>query len=169
MWSRDGLTLAFDSNRSGGWRIWLLRRDRVGDRWAEPVQLTETGCLNPRWAPDASGLWCLHRPDTLMLISPAGLVLRRLSLATLGLVEPQPVPAQDGATMYVPVTTGPNPGLWALAITGGRPRQMVRFDNPSLAFLDYSGALTVARDGVYLTTVERESDIWVMDIHRSGR
>ena len=169
MWSRDALTLAFDSNRSGEWRIWLLRRDRVGDRWAEPVQLTRTGCLNPRWAPDASGLWCLHLPDTLMLISPAGLVLRRLSLATLGLVEAQPVPAQDGATMYVPVTTGPNPGLLVLPITGGRPRQVVRFDNPSLSFLDFPGTLTAAGDGVYLTIVERESDIWVMDIHRSGR
>jgi serine/threonine protein kinase/Tol biopolymer transport system component len=167
-WSRDGLTLAFDSNRSGGWRIWMLRRDRVGDDWVEPVQLTTTGCFNPRWVPDGSGLWCTSA-DTLILVSPAGLLSRRLSLATLGLVELHPVPAPDGATMYVPVTTGPNPGLWVLPITGGRPRQVVRFDNPSLSILDFPGTLTVARDGVYLTTVERESDIWVMDINRSDR
>jgi Tol biopolymer transport system component/tRNA A-37 threonylcarbamoyl transferase component Bud32 len=166
-WSHDGLTLAFDSNRSGHWRIWVLRRDRVGDRWDEPVQLTTTGCLNPRWAPDGSGLWCT-RADTLMLISPTGRVLRRLSLAILRFVEPHPVPAQDGATMYIPVTSGPNPGLWVLPMTGGRPRQVARFDNPSLSMLDFPGTLTVARDGVYLTTVELESDVWVMDI-RSGR
>jgi Tol biopolymer transport system component/tRNA A-37 threonylcarbamoyl transferase component Bud32 len=168
MWSRDGLTLAFDSNRSGGWRIWVLRRDRIGDPWAEPVQLTTTRCLNPRWVPDGSGLWCTSA-DTLMLVSPAGSVSRRLSLATLGVVEPHPVPAPDGATMYVPVTTGPNPGLWVFPVTGGPPRRVVRFDNPSLSALDIPGALTVVRGGVYLTTSELESDIWVMDIHRSSR
>ena len=166
MWSRNEVTLAFNSNRSGRWEIWVFRGDRVGGPLVGPVQLTTTGCLVPRWVPDGSGLWCRHGADTLMLISPAGLVLRRLRLPTPGVL---PVPAQDGSTFYVPATTGPNPGLWALAITGGRLRQLVRFDNPSLSFLDFPGALTVARDGVYLTTVERESDIWVMDVHRSGR
>jgi serine/threonine protein kinase len=166
MWSRDGLSLAFTSNRSTRWEIWVLRRDRVGGPLVEPVQLTTTGCLVPRWVPDGSGFWCRHGADTLMLISPARLVLRRLKLPTEGGL---PVPAQDGSTLYVPVTTGPNPGLWGFTITGGRPRQIVRFDNPSLSFLDFPGTLTVARDGVYLTTVEQESDIWVMDIRRSGR
>lgn len=94
------------------------------------------------------------------------MVSRRLKLSTPGVL---PVPAQDGSTLYVPVTSGPNPGLWAFIIAGGGPRQLVRFDNPSLSFLDFPGALTVAPDGAYLTIVERESDIWVMDIHRSGR
>jgi len=54
-WSPDGKRIAFQSQRSGRWEIWLMNADGTGAR-----QLTSTGTVqgvvNPVWAPDGRRL-----------------------------------------------------------------------------------------------------------------
>ena len=64
--------------------------------------------------------------------------------------------------------TGPHRGLWSRPTGGGTPRLLIRFDDPSLEPLPYAGSLTIGPGGLYLTLVEQESDIRVMDLNRSS-
>jgi TolB protein len=53
-WSPDGLVIAFASQGPEGLdagTIWTVSRDSVGGRWREPVQLHDTPCGYPDWAP----------------------------------------------------------------------------------------------------------------------
>jgi hypothetical protein len=38
------------------------------------------------------------------------------------------------------------------------------FDDPALRVLTYPGAMEIARDRLYVTVSQTESDIWVMDL-----
>jgi hypothetical protein len=53
-------------------------------------------------------------------------------------------------------------GLWAIAVTGGSPRLMVRFDDPTR--VGSAWGISVAPDKVYLSLPQHESDIWVMEL-----
>ena len=52
-------------------------------------------------------------------------------------------------------------GLWAIPATGGSPRLVIRFDDPTRAA---SRRITVGAGKVYLSLAEHQSDIWVMDL-----
>jgi WD40 repeat protein len=166
-WAPNGLGLAFTSNRSP-WTIWLLGRERVGGPWAGPRQLSSESCFFPQWVPDGSGVWCNERDRMLLLITLDGVVRRRVGLAAQGIVGTQPVLSPDGATLYSVVTAEEGRGVWSWPVRGGAPRLLMRFDDPGLEPLGGPGSLTVGPDGLYLTLVEQESDIWVMDLVRGS-
>jgi hypothetical protein len=163
-WAPDGLSLAFVSNRSGSWTIWLVRRERAGGPWATPRQLSTDKCIFPQWVPDGSALWCIQNAGMLLLGASDGAVRRRLDLAAPGFVGAQPVRSPDGATLYVAVTTGERRGVWSWPVRGGPPRLVVRLDDPALEPFTFPGTVNVGPGGLYLTLVEQESDIWVMDL-----
>jgi hypothetical protein len=52
-------------------------------------------------------------------------------------------------------------GMWSVPLSGGKPEQLVRFDDPLREFyFDWSG------DGgqFYFMLAEFESDVWVMEL-----
>jgi len=172
-WSPDGLSLAFTSNRSKGsgkdrWRVWKVGRDRVGGRWSEPSEVTHAGCFIPRWVPDNRGFWCSPGDTELVLASPAGTVLERRELAAEGFAGTFPVLSPDGSTFYVQVAEGERRGLWTWPVRSGKPRLIIRFDNSLLIPGNAPGTLSIGTDALYLTTLDQESDIWAMDLHRTA-
>ena len=55
-----------------------------------------------------------------------------------------------------------NEGLYEIPVAGGRPRSVVRFDDPSRPVFD--GAQPVGNGRIYLVLSEMESDIYVMSL-----
>jgi len=172
-WSPDGLSLTFTSNRAEGtgwdrWRVWKVRRDRVGARWSEPSEVPHFGCIFPQWVSDNRGFWCSSGDTDLVLISPSGARLERRDLGAAGFIGTHPRLSRDESTFYVQISEGERRGLWAWPVRGGKPRLIIDFSNSPLIPQNHPGALSVGTDALYLTTLDQESDIWAMDLHRTS-
>lgn len=166
IWSPDGLHLAFRSGHTGRPEAWVVSREAIGGPWGQPRQLTDSGCAFQVWATDGSGLICSMPGQTVLtLVALSGAVLWRRDLARTGLTGlGAPVFSDDGTTMYLRGKRGGHGGLWALPTSGGDPRLVVPFDDPSLTVMTYPGTINVSHGRLYLTVGEFESDIWVMDL-----
>jgi Tol biopolymer transport system component len=163
-WSPGGLAIAFTTNRTGVWRIWLVSRDSVGGAWHEAVPLTDFHCMLSDWAPNGSGMLC-NAGGSQVLVSPQGRELWRRDLAaTYGLkLSGSARYSRDGRTIYAPGDhRDGRRGVWAIPGAGGTPRLVVAFDDPALA--NPFGLLSVGPDRLYLTVAQYESDIWAMNL-----
>ncbi len=164
-WSPSGREIAFQSTRTGKWRIWLVSRDSVGGPWHDAVQLTDFSCVPPVWAPDGSGVLCDMGKD-LAFVSPQGRVLWRRNLIPTGGFTGYGAPSysRDGRTIYLwAFREGGRTGIWAIPVAGGPPRLVVNLDDPSLTVPGSTQpwAPDAGRDRLFLTLSEPESDIWV--------
>jgi serine/threonine protein kinase len=160
-WSPDGAALAFFDMI--GDRVMVMRRDARG-RWSAPRFAGAHG-WRAEWSPDGR---------TIAFVSPTD--------GRIGLV-----PADSGAPrdLYVPSRGDPlaelatfaasgrelyfkshdslgRASFWSISATGGRPRLLVRFDDPIWS----SNRFDFATDGrrFYFTVEDRQSDLWVAEI-----
>jgi dipeptidyl aminopeptidase/acylaminoacyl peptidase len=162
-WSPDGRALAlFDMTKS---EVLVMRRDDRGN-WGDPRFLARNG-LRPEWSPDGR---------LVAFVSPTD--------GRIGAVAADSGPQRD---VYVP---GPNDPLaelaifspsgrelyfkshdarggasfWSIPVEGGRPRLLLRLDDPTRA----SNRFDFASDGkrFYFTMEDRQSDIWLAEVLR---
>jgi Tol biopolymer transport system component len=160
-WSPDGTALSFFNMTTA--EVLVMHRDQRG-RWSAPRFVGGRG-WRPEWSPDGR---------TIAFVSPAD--------GRIGLV-----PADSGAPrdLYVPRDGDPlaelavfaasgrelyfkshdasgRASFWSIPATGGRPRLLVRFDDPAWA----SNRFDFASDGrrFYFTVEDRQSDIWVAEV-----
>jgi Tol biopolymer transport system component len=163
-WAPDGKTVVFFSDRTGRFEIHTVRETAPGT-WGEDRQLTRDGGINPRWSPDGRAIVFIG-PRGLELVDPA-------SGATWPLVNgdnadprmafPQfAVWSPDSKTVYFKAALDRDAAFWAVPAAGGRPRLLVRFENPAFA----SARQEFATDGkrIYYTADDRQSDIKVMEV-----
>jgi Tol biopolymer transport system component len=159
-WSPDGNALTFFDMVTAD--VLVMRRAH-GGRWGAPRFVGGHG-WRPEWSPDGHAI---------VFVSPAD--------GRIGTV-----PADSGAQrdLYVPHGGGPlaelaifsangrelyfkshdargRASFWSMPATGGRPRLLVRFDDPARA----SNRFEFASDGrrFYFTVEDRQSDIWVAE------
>jgi Tol biopolymer transport system component len=163
-WSPNGLDIAFDSDRTGQFEVWIVSRDSVGGTWGEPTQLTDFGCIFPEWAPDNSGVLCVpYGPsDEMVVVSREGEVLWSYDLAAVSLQwwGGNARFSRDGSTIYVSAYhENGSGGIWAIPLRGGEPRLVVESAELKAPF-----QFSVGPNHIYLTVGEHESDIWVMDV-----
>jgi TolB protein len=165
-WSPSGQQLVFMSNQTGGYELYVVSRE--GRTWGTPRRLTRGMGGTPRgsrWSPD--GRFIAYRGEqSLDIISPAGGVPRTL----VEVQDPyaQSVPdnlawSPDSRLVYYEAhDAGGQAGLWAVALTGGAPRLLVRFDDPAT---DYGrGRFAVSGNRFYFPLEKRESDIWTAEV-----
>jgi Tol biopolymer transport system component len=163
--SPDGLAIAFSSQGPRGvgpMNTWIVSRDGVGLPWGDPVQLTDSGCGFPTWAPDGASLGCAGAREWERLSRDGEVLLRydpsSAGLGILGIARFSP----DGSRIYFRGThEGGSEGVWWIPADGGDATKVVAIDDPSLTLL---GFLSVNSTHLYLTIAEYESDIWVMDL-----
>ena len=73
--------------------------------------------------------------------------------------------SRDGRTIHFKASDRAGRGsIWALPATGGRPRLLVRFDDPERPSYRSPGWATDGRR-FYFTINDRQSDIYVAELH----
>jgi eukaryotic-like serine/threonine-protein kinase len=162
-WSPDGTALAFFDMTTSD--VLVMRRDARG-RWGAPRFVGGRG-WRAEWSPDGR---------TIAFVSPGS--------GGIGLVPADSGPQRD---LYVPGDGDPlaelamfaasgrelyfkshdalgRASFWSIPATGGRPRLLVRFDDPTLP----SERFDFASDGrrFYFTVEDRQSDVWVAEVAR---
>jgi serine/threonine-protein kinase len=168
-WSPSGLDLAF---LSGDLEVWLVSRDSVGGAWRDARKLTEFPCLGSDWAPDGSGVLCaVDSPTTegvdFVLVSREAEILwrREQSMANVrtGILTGGGPPqfSRDGHSIFFWGVLENRFGIAAIPTQGGEPRMVVVREHPALR---ENGLFSTGPDNLYVTVVEQESDIWVMDL-----
>jgi len=164
-WSPDGRHLVFHSDRTGRFELYVVERD-TGGRWGAARQLTTQGGQDARWSPDGGSI--LYLRDGNVWTAPAGCGAPQLVVSAGDSAgQPKPLLAQwapDGRTIFYKARDEHGAtSLWVVGSTGGRPRELVRFDDP----IHTSSRAEFATDGkrLFFTASERESDIWRMELH----
>ncbi len=162
--SPTGLAIAFADIASRG--VHVLRRETLDSLWQAPERLPIQG-WGLRWSPDGSSLVYYSRgaPFGIEVFEEGGSSRHIITEGTAGLNNVSwPEWSADGSTIYF-YATGPDGvyGLYAIPVTGGEPRLLVRFDEPSRQIFRVGGV--VEHDGMFYFAIGViESDIYVMDL-----
>ena len=130
-----------------------------------PRQLTRNGSSDPKWSPDGRLIaYCVQ--GQLRVIAPDGTGERVLvdARAADGQPEPAyPVWSRDSRTIYYKAyDRDRHSSIWSVPVTGGTPRLLVRFDDPSRRSLRREFATDGQR--FYFTVARDESDLWTMEL-----
>jgi Tol biopolymer transport system component len=159
--SPDGHTVAFSSNRSGNWEIWLADSDG-----REARALTSSVGQNaawPRWSADGRLLAFTCRRDGathVYLVETGGGRLRRLT--DTGGDESRPSFSRDGRSVYFAASDGRTSQVWKAPVERIGPRRQVTRDGGFEAL--------EAPDGrtLYFTKDREASGLWKLDLVRGG-
>ena len=141
--SPDGRRVAFASDRSGRWEIWLADPDG-----SNPIQLTSLGTASgaPCWSPD--GLTIVFQsasPDgdnDVYGIPAAGGKARKLAPHSANSTRPSF--SRDGKWIYFTSTRSGDRQIWKIPATGGDPIQVshngafAAFESPDGAYVYYN-------------------------------
>lgn len=167
VFSPDGRWIAYGN---GSRTLGLLHRAAPDAPWRAVNRQPPDSGFVPRWSPDGSRLALeLANGDGRvdLAIQPLGGPARILVRAGAhGIQYPRwPEWSEDGRTIYFrDASNDGTPGIYGVPASGGIPRLLVRFDDPSLSVLTAS---VPARNGLfYLSVGEIESDIYLMDLVR---
>lgn len=165
-WSPDGQALVL-WNQAPFNMVEIMRRSRDGT-WGSPVPVVNDVEF-PSWSPNGQLLLGTHRiAKAVVVIRPDNGEMRTLYAPKPGTADP-PVErvewSPDGRSIFFKSldATG-QASIWVLPSTGGRPRLLVRFDDPSRP----SSRPDFATDGrrFYFTIEDRRSDISVAEVIR---
>jgi Tol biopolymer transport system component len=167
-WGPDTNTIILDiTPPSAGineWQSYVVTRSRRGAPWGPPRQVTQNGSSDPKWSPDGR-LIAFCAKGQLRVIAPDGTGERVLVQSTSG-NEPEPaypVWSNDSRTIYYKAyDQDRNSTIWSVPVTGGPPRLLVRFDDPSRRSLRREFATDGRR--FYFTVAHDESDLWTMEL-----
>jgi Tol biopolymer transport system component len=174
-WSADGRSLAFidqsvDAGRIRG--LYVVHRDRSGN-WSSPVALRKGALL---LSPASRGLSWLPEGRFLAVALSGALEIIDADSGS-GRVAYAPAPgsgdplveglvvAEDGRTVYFKSHDAEGrASFWSVPTAGGRPRLLVRFDDPARASI--RADLAAGAGQLFFTFEDRQADIWMADISR---
>jgi eukaryotic-like serine/threonine-protein kinase len=151
-YSPDGHRVAFLSNRSGEWEIWVADPDGTN-----AVQLTSLGRHPgfPRWSADGTRI-AFHgdpqgRPDVLVVPAAGG----KPTILTTNVPNGGfPSFSRDGQWIYFCVMQDQQARIWKIRAAGGDTVQ-VTTNTGALAIESYDG-----RDLYYVEAADRPSSVW---------
>jgi Tol biopolymer transport system component len=171
--SPDGKKIAFGSDRSGSFEIWVA--ESTGEH---PIQLTSfnrsiTG--SPHWSPDGRQIVFDSRAEgrgDIYVISAEGGPPRRLTTDPAEDVAPSW--SRDGASIYFCSTRSGSHRLWKMPATGGEAVMITKqglgghecVESPDGRFLYYQKLRLVP--GIWRVPVAGGDETLVLDHHRAG-
>ncbi|HEX6576584.1 MAG TPA: BTAD domain-containing putative transcriptional regulator [Gemmatimonadaceae bacterium] len=126
-WSRDGNSIVAWSHDNERGAIFLVKRDASG-KWLKPSWRLDYGQL-PQWSPDNREIAFVTLDGSIQSIP-----------ADSGAVKPIYSPRQgdplarfivwvNSGTIWMHGVSGPTQGIWAVPLSTGRPRLLVRLDD----------------------------------------
>ena len=156
-YSPDGTKIAFASNRSGNWEVWVSDSDG-----SNALQLSSFGPWltgTPRWSPDGRLIAFDSRVGddvaNIYLVDPRGGVPHKLDIDVRGTNEPSW--SHDGKWIYF--ASRENRKIWKVASTGGHAVQIAK----------HLGHLpSESPDGKYVYFSSVEGQLWRVAIDGSG-
>jgi len=164
-WSPDGRSLSYFLSGTGARDgLYVISKDQRG-RWGSPRQLWNHPS-SAAWSPDGRTLVSAWT-DGIWLIPATGGVPRRATELPETVRGSEPADARwsrDGTIYFKAGDHEGRASIWALAPTSGRPRLLVRFDDPARPSYWPPGWAT---DGsrFYFSINDRQSDIYVAELH----
>ena len=156
-YSPDGTKIAFMSNRSGNWEIWVSDSDGSNVLQLSSFGTKDTG--SPRWSPDGKLIAFDSRVGSdvanIYLVDPRGGVPHKLDIDVRGTNEPNW--SHDGKWIYF--GSREDPKIWKVASTGGHAVQIAQH----LGHLPFESP-----DGKYVYFSSFEGQLWRVAIDGSG-
>ncbi len=161
--SPDGNSIAVEYFDGTSSQVLVTSRLRRGAAWSAPRTLTTRGGTDPSWSPD--GQWIAYVSNGIRRMSPSGdddQLIVPASAAPGG----KPLFAYwspDSRTLYYKSYDARNgSSIWSVPASGGAPRLLIRFGDPSKP----SARREFATDGkrLYFTVAEPQSDVWLMTL-----
>ena len=173
-WGPDGNTILYDSSKppdgktpalTNVWEAYIVTRARRGAPWGTPRQLTKHGSSDPKMSPNGRLIaYCVA--GQLRVIKPDGTGEQVVVDVRAGDDQPEPaypVWSRDSQTIYYKAyDRDRHSSIWSVPVTGGKPRLLVRFDDPSRRSLRREFATDGQR--FYFTVARDESDVWAMEL-----
>jgi Tol biopolymer transport system component len=163
-WSPDGRTIYYLHNfNRPDTELRAITRGEDG-HWSAARTLYRGTTYPPTASPD--GRWvAIAAAGTVMILSPSGDSTRVLVPRSDG-PEPRALYvdwSDDSRTVYyLAVDPAEQASIWAVPVTGGHPRRMVQFDDPTREWHRFGFA---ARNGRFWMTVgDLQSDIWAAEV-----
>jgi Tol biopolymer transport system component len=162
-WSPAGDALALFDMTAG--EVLVMRRDGRG-RWGAPRFVGGRGWRS-EWSPDGRTIAFVSPADGRIGVVPADSGTPR-DLYVPGDGDPPAelaVFAASGRELYFKShDASGRASFWSIPTAGGRPRLLVRFDDPTRS----SNRFDFASDGkrFYFTLEDRQSDVWVAEVAR---
>jgi Tol biopolymer transport system component len=164
-WSPDGQTLYYLHNFNGpGNEVQAITRGPDG-RWSAPRTVFRGITYPPVASPDGR-LVAFTSAGTVWVVRPAGDSARVLVPYGGRAADPRAVYvawSDDARTLYyLAVDPAGNASVWSVAVTGGSPRLMVRFDDPTREWHRFGFGVHGGR--FYFTLGDRQSDVWAAEV-----
>jgi dipeptidyl aminopeptidase/acylaminoacyl peptidase len=163
-WAPDGRALLIVTNYgTPDVQTRILRRTADGT-WSRPITWRKPACI-PTWPADTRVAACSDLAEHLLLTN-----LQGDSLGTLvqgGMIPNYGQFAQwssDGRTIYYLRVDSLGTSIYAVPASGGKPRLVLRFDDPTRPWHRYGFRLF--RNSFYFTVGDRQSHIWVAELGR---
>jgi Tol biopolymer transport system component len=172
IWSPVGHALAFADQASEGGisrGLFVTRRDQSG-RWSPPVSLRKGVGPRGSWLADGRFLAYPNRGAVEIIAADTG-AARVAYAPSPGSGDPRAesvVAAEDDRTVYFKSHDAEGrASIWALPVTGGPPRLLVRFTDP--ARVSTRGDFAAGAGRLFFTLDDRQADIWMADITRRAQ
>ena len=166
-WSGDGRTLYYLRNFNGpGSEIRALTRDKDG-KWSPPSTVFKGETYPPLPSPDGR-LVAFTNAGAVRVVRSDGDSVRTLVPRGDG-AAPRAVYvdwSEDGRTVYyLAIDPAERTTIWSVAAGGGRPRLLVRFDDPTREWHRFG--FKTRRGRFYFTVGDRQSDLWMADVEQA--
>jgi Tol biopolymer transport system component len=169
VWSPDMQRVMFHRPVKGVDQIFELSRT-ADSTWSQARQVTTHGGFGGRWSPDGANVAYVAPPMQVRLMGSGpdreatSRVLFDGGAALPNKLRPVAIRwGTDGSTLYMKTFDAKGAAaLWALSLTGGPPKLLVRFDEPMRPTRRPEFAVDARR--LYFTLAQSESDVWVMEL-----
>ncbi|MEP6779122.1 MAG: protein kinase [Gemmatimonadaceae bacterium] len=166
-WSPDGTMLAYSSLAFPS-TVWTTKRNADGS-WGVPVRRAEGYLVN--WLPDSKSIiYCSNTfggGQILLLQLDAG--KPRVVYDPDSTKNRPPafvaISSDDGRDIFFKSSDANGTGsIWSVPLSGGSPRLIVRFDDPTRPSYRTEWAMSHGR--MYFSITDRQSDVWVMEVNK---